>query len=262
MPEIKFSDSERLAIERAIKGRKSVRAFLDKPVSREMVAHVLDIAARAPSGTNMQPWRAHVVAGEAKEKLSKAILNAFMTGGMPHPGSEYNYYPEKFFEPYLSRRRKVGFDMYGLIGIQKGDKEAMAKQLAQNYLFFGAPVGIVFTIDRHLEIGSWLDYGYFLEALSVAARASGLETCSQQAFAHFPKIVRERLAIGEGDIVLCGYALGYADWSAKINARDRTRASQRIRNVPGVLIFAIVADVSRIFALSPDAGPPNGLDGN
>jgi nitroreductase len=228
MPEIEFSDSERLAIERAIKGRKSVRAFLDKPVSRETVTRLLEIAARAPSGTNMQPWRAHVVAGEAKEKMSEAILKAFMTGGMPHPGSEYRYYPEKFFEPYLSRRRKVGFDMYGLVGIQKGDQAAMAKQLAQNYLFFGAPVGIVFTIDRRLEIGSWLDYGYFLEALSIAARASGLETCSQQAFAHFPQIMRETLAISEDDIVLCGYALGYADWSAKINAlvTERARVSE------------------------------------
>jgi nitroreductase len=217
MPETKFTDGERIAIEKAITGRKSVRAFLDKPVSRETVEHLLAVASRAPSGTNMQPWRTHVVAGEAKEKLSKAILDSFNSGGRSPSGSEYKYYPDQFFEPYLSRRRKVGFDMYGLLGIQKGDTVAMARQLGQNYLFFGAPVGLIFTVDRRLEIGSWLDYGYFLEAFCVAARANGLDTCSQQAFAYFHKVIREQVALDDTEVVVCGMALGYADWSAKIN---------------------------------------------
>jgi nitroreductase len=223
MPQTIFTDAERAAIERAITGRKSVRAFHDTPVSRETVAHILEVASRAPSGTNMQPWRVHVVAGEARDKLSKAIHDAFMGGGRSPSGSEYKYYPDQFFEPYLSRRRKVGFDMYGLLGIQKGDTAAMAKQLAQNYLFFGAPVGLMFTIDRRLEIGSWLDYGYFLEAICVAARANGLDTCSQQAFAYFHTIIREQLAMDESEVVVCGMAMGYADWDAKINtlATDR-----------------------------------------
>ncbi|MCB1546135.1 MAG: nitroreductase family protein, partial [Rhodoblastus sp.] len=143
MPKTVFNDAERAAIERAIGGRKSVRAYLDRPVPQETVARILEIASRAPSGTNMQPWRVHVVAGEAKDKLSKAILDHFTSGGLR--ASEYKYYPDQFFEPYLSRRRKVGFDLYGLLGIAKGDTVAMAKQLGQNYLFFGAPVGLMFT---------------------------------------------------------------------------------------------------------------------
>ena len=223
MPQTKFTDGERAAIESAITGRRSVRAFLDRPVPREMVEHLLAVASRAPSGTNMQPWRAHVVAGEAKEKLSKAILESFASGGRSPSGSEYKYYPDQFFEPYLSRRRKVGFDMYGLLGIQKGDTAAMARQLGQNYLFFGAPVGVIFTVDRRLEIGSWLDYGYFLEALCVAARANGLDTCSQQAFAYFHKQIREQIALDDSEVVVCGMAIGYADWSAKINELQTDR---------------------------------------
>ena len=216
MPQTVFNDVERAAIERAIEGRKSVRAYLDRPVPQETVARILEIASRAPSGTNMQPWRVHVVAGEAKDKLSKAILDHFTSGGLR--ASEYKYYPDQFFEPYLSRRRKVGFDLYGLLGIAKGDTVAMAKQLGQNYLFFGAPVGLMFTVDRRLEIGSWLDYGYFLEAVCVAARAHGLDTCSQQAFAFFHAIIREQLAFDENEVLVCGMSLGYADWDAKINS--------------------------------------------
>ncbi|MDE2361706.1 MAG: nitroreductase [Hyphomicrobiales bacterium] len=224
MPRTKFTDDQRAAIEKAITGRKSVRAFLDRPVSREMVAHILEVASRAPSGTNMQPWRVHVVAGEARDKLSRAIHDSFTGGGRSPSGSEYKYYPDPFFEPFLSRRRKVGFDMYGLLGIKKGDTEAMAKQLGQNYLFFGAPVGLMFTIDRKLEIGSWLDYGYFLEAICVAARANGLETCSQQAFAYFHSIIREQLAMDDSEVVVCGMAMGYADWDATINKLQTVRA--------------------------------------
>ena len=126
--------------------------------------------------------------------------------------------------PCQGRRRKVGFDMYGLLGIARGDTEAMAKQLAQNYTFFGAPVGIMFTVDRRLEIGSWLDYGYFLEAICVAARANGLETCSQQAFAYFHTQIREQLKFDENEVLVCGMALGYADWDATINKLETTRS--------------------------------------
>ncbi|MFV0280472.1 MAG: nitroreductase [Rhodoblastus sp.] len=216
MQKTDFSDAERAAVERAVEGRHSVRAYLDKPVSRETIARILEVAARAPSGTNMQPWRVHVVTGEAKDKLSKAILESFWAG-KPRE-SEYKYYPDQFFEPYLSRRRKVGFDLYGLVGVARGDKAAMAKQLSQNYTFFGAPVGLMFTVDRRLEMGSWLDYGYFLEAVSVAARAQGLDTCSQQAFAFFHKIIRRELAFDDNEVLVCGMSLGYADWSARINA--------------------------------------------
>ncbi|MDE2578643.1 MAG: nitroreductase [Hyphomicrobiales bacterium] len=222
-----FTPAERAAIERVFVERKSVRAFSGEPVARETVEHILDVAARAPSGTNMQPWRAHVVTGAVKDRLSATILAALKETGGARAEAEYKYYPDQFFEPYLTRRRKVGFDMYGLLGIERGDKAAMMAQGAQNYLFFGAPIGIIFTIDRKLEIGSWLDFGYFLQAVSIAARANGLETCSQAAFAAFHKTVRAELALDASEIVVCGMSLGRADWSAKVNALETTRASAR-----------------------------------
>ena len=223
-----FSRDECAAIETAISERRSIRAFFDKPVPRDLIERLLDIAARAPSGTNMQPWKAHVVTGAEKQRVTEAVLADFAETGTQRHNSEYKYYPDEFFEPYLSRRRKVGWDMYGILGIKKGDGAAMAAQHGRNYVFFDAPVGIVFTIDRRLEIGSWLDYGYFLEALSVAARAHGLESCSQAAFAYFHKPVREALQLAPEEMVVCGFSLGYADWSSPINGlvTDRTTAKE------------------------------------
>ncbi|HSP25171.1 MAG TPA: nitroreductase, partial [Saliniramus sp.] len=188
----------------AITGRRSVRAFLPDPVSRETVEKILDIAARAPSGTNMQPWRAHVLAGAARDRLCKAVLASHDAheGGAP----EYRYYPEQFFEPYLSHRRKVGWDMYGLLGIERGQGERMHAQHGRNFVFFDAPVGIVFTIDRRLEIGSWLDYGMFLQNVMIAARAFRLETCPQAAFASHHAVVARELGLDAQEMVVCGMA--------------------------------------------------------
>lgn len=205
----------------AITGRRSVRAFLPDPVPRAVIERILDIAARAPSGTNMQPWRAYALAGEEKEKLSRAVLAAHDSG--PPGGAEYRYYPPEFFEPYLSRRRKVGWDMYALLGIARGETEKMHAQHGRNYLFFDAPVGIVFTIDRRLEIGSWLDYGMFLQNLMIAARAFGLETCPQAAFAPHQAVVREALGIPDNEIVVCGVAIGREDKSAPVNRLETER---------------------------------------
>ncbi|MFL5167995.1 MAG: nitroreductase family protein, partial [Microvirga sp.] len=133
-------------VEAAIATRRSVRAFLPTPVPRALVERILDVAARAPSGTNMQPWRVHVLTGEAKERLSVALVRAHAEGA-PH-GAEYKYYPDQFFEPYLARRRKVGWDLYGLLGIARGETARMQAQHARNLVFFDAPVGMIFTIDR------------------------------------------------------------------------------------------------------------------
>jgi len=209
----------------AIAGRRSVRAFLPDPVARETVERILDIAARAPSGTNMQPWRAHVLAGVAREKLCAAVLASHdaHAGGTP----EYRYYPEKFFEPYLSHRRKVGWDMYALLGIERGEGERMHAQHGRNFVFFDAPVGIIFTIDRRLEIGSWLDYGMFLQNVMIAARAFGLETCPQAAFASHHAVVARELGLDPQEMVVCGMALGREDTSAPINALRTKRVPAR-----------------------------------
>jgi nitroreductase len=215
------------AVETAIAGRRSIRAFKPDPVSRDLVEHILDVAARAPSGTNMQPWRAYVLAGQVKDAVSDALLAAHASATSDFSTAEYRYYPAEFFEPYLSRRRKVGFDLYGLLGIKRGETEKMKRQHGRNLVFFGAPVGFVFTIDRRLEIGSWLDYGMFLENIMIAARAHGLETCVQAAFAPFHETIRQHLPIPASEVVVCGMSLGYGDADAPENQleTERTPAS-------------------------------------
>ena len=204
-----------MAVEEAIAGRKCYRAFLPDPVPVELIERILAIASRAPSGSNIQPWHVHVLSGEAKDALGRALLEAH-TSGTGHT-EEYNYYPTQWREPYISRRRKIGWDMYGLLGITRTDKDKMAAQLGRNYIFFDAPVGFIFTIDRDLEMGSWLDYGMFLQNIMIAARAFGLETCPQQAFAKFHSIIQKRLAIPGKQMIVCGMSLGYADYDATVN---------------------------------------------
>ncbi|MDP6515884.1 MAG: nitroreductase [Alphaproteobacteria bacterium] len=204
------------AVDAAITSRRSVRRFLATPVSRAEVAEILAVASRAPSGTNMQPWKVNVVAGAAQRALSAAIGDAFTDHADDHD-QEFAYYPAEFPEPYKSRRRKVGWDLYGVLGIARGETDKMRAQMARNYLFFDAPVGLIFSIDRVLEIGSWLDCGMFLENIMIAARARGLDTCPQVAFAKYHKVIRAQLDIPDDQIVICGMSLGHADPAAPEN---------------------------------------------
>ncbi len=198
--------------EEAITSRRSIRRFLPDPVTRETVEHLLAIASRAPSGTNIQPWKVYVVAGETKAALSAAILEAY--DGDEKFEREYNYYPLEFTETHLARRRKIGWDLYGLLGIEKGEKDKMHAQHRRNFMFFDAPVGLMFTIDRALQIGSWFDYGMFFQNIMVAARGVGLHTCPQAAFANYHAVIREQLGIPGDEVVICGMSLGTADADA------------------------------------------------
>ncbi len=213
------------AVEAAITSRRSIRAFLPTPVPRTLVERLLDVAARAPSDTNMQPWRAYVLTGTPMRRLSEALVAEHMAGAPEE--AEHPYYPPEFPEPYLSRRRKVGWGLYGLLGIRRGETERMRAQHARNFAFFGAPVGIVFTIDRRLAIGSWLDYGMFLQNVMVAARAHGLDTCPQAAFARHHWTIRRHLPIPDIETVVCGMSLGHADPDAPENALVTERAPAR-----------------------------------
>jgi len=208
--------NEQRIVDRAITSRRSIRRFLPTPVDQQTVRDILAVASRAPSGTNMQPWRVYVLAGADRQALSQAILSEHAVGGGGHE-AEYQYYPAPFPEPYLSRRRKLGWDLYGALGIQKRELERMRAQHGRNYDFFGAPVGLIFTIERSLELGSWLDYGMFLQNICIAARARGLDTCPQAAFAHYHKLIRAQLGAGDNEVVVCGLALGYADPDAPEN---------------------------------------------
>lgn len=207
-----LSSPQQEAVDAAITSRRSIRAFLDKPVAREDIVRILDVAARAPSGTNTQPWKVHVLTGAARERLSDAILavNADPEQARAH-AEEYPYYPREWASPYIDRRRKVGWDLYSLLGLTRDNKAGMAAQHARNYAFFDAPVGLIFTIDRIMEQGSWLDYGMFLQNIMVAARARGLDTCPQAAFTQYHRIIADQLALPEHEMVVCGMALGWAD---------------------------------------------------
>jgi len=206
----------------AITSRRSVRGFTDEAVPEATVRDILEAAARAPSGTNMQPWLVTVVTGAAKQRISDAVLAA-RKAGESHE-AEFKYYPDKMPEPYIGRRRKVGWDLYGLVGIAKGDVEKMTVQHNRNFTFFDAPVGLFFTIDKALEIGSWLDYGMFIENVMTAAREAGLETCPQVAWAQYHKIIRRELGVPETQTVVCGMALGHEDVSEPANALRTERA--------------------------------------
>lgn len=205
-------------VDEAIVGRRSIRRFLPTPVPAEVVADILEVASRAPSGTNTQPWQVIVLAGEAKERLSRAVLAVHDDpAAMAQAVEEYAYYPRQWVSPYIDRRRKVGWDLYGLLGIGKDDKARMHAQHGRNYAFFDAPVGLIFTIDRVMERGSWLDYGMFLQNIMVAARARGLDTCPQAAFTPFHRTIAAELGIPDTRMVVCGMSLGHADPQAVEN---------------------------------------------
>ncbi len=199
-------------IDAAITSRKSVRAFLPTHVARATVEDILAVASRAPSGTNTQPWKVHVLTGTALDSLSEKILFAFDNPAIAETHKEeYAYYPTEWRSPYIDRRRKVGWDLYGLLDIGKTDKTRMHAQHGRNYGFFDAPVGMMFTIDRVMRQGSWLDYGMFLQNIMVAARARGLHTCPQAAFTPFHKIVLEHIGASADEMLVCGMSLGHAD---------------------------------------------------
>jgi nitroreductase len=208
------------AVDRAVRSRRSIRRFLRTKVDASTVRELIELAACAPSGTNVQPWRVYALAGEAKAALSDAILARFMAG--EREGREFDYYPTQWKEPFLLRRREVGFGLYGLLGIGKDDKAAMTAQTSRNFLFFDAPVGMIFTIDRDLGHGMFIDYGMFMANLMTAARARGLDTCPQAAFADYPATIRAVLGLPDNELVVCGMALGHADPDAPEN-RLRTR---------------------------------------
>jgi nitroreductase len=212
------------AVDEAIRTRKSVRSFLPTPVDRATVEELLALASRSPSGSNIQPWRVRVIAGDVKDRLTKAILDAVAREGFEPYQREWNYYPVRWREPFLGRRRKIGWDMYSLLGVGKGDFEGTQRARLRNYEFFGAPVGMIFTLDEDLEIGSWLDLGIFLGAVMVAARGRGLDTCPQAAFADFHRIIRPLLNIPDNEIIICGMALGHVDRDAPVNALATERA--------------------------------------
>ncbi|WEF33129.1 nitroreductase [Pseudoduganella chitinolytica] len=219
-----ISTPEQQAVDAAIVSRRSIRAFLPTPVARDDIAAILEVARRAPSGTNTQPWKVYVLTGAARDGLCDAVTAAYLDPEQnARHKEEYAYYPREWKSPFIDRRRKVGWDLYALLGLTRDNKEGMAAQHARNFRFFDAPVGLIFTIDRLMEQGSWLDYGMFLQNIMVAARGRGLDTCPQAAWTQFHRIIAERLALPDNEMVVCGMALGVADRSKVENGLETER---------------------------------------
>ena len=198
-----------------VRARRSVRAFRPDPVSVEVIRDLLTTASLAPSGTNIQPWKVHVVTGDTRNRLEREVLAHRETG--PQDGKAEFPRTDKRKEPYLSRMRALGKDMYGRIGIPRGDQEASWRQWGRNYSFFDAPVGLIFTIDKDLDAMSFLDIGMFMQTLMLAAKEQGLDTCAQGAWNLFWTATRRVLSIPPDEYIIAGMALGYADTEHPVN---------------------------------------------
>lgn len=220
-------------VDHAIESRQSMREFLPKKVPPELIEHLLNVASRAPSGTNTQPWNVYVLQGASRNALVEKVcaahdaLRADPSLAVQYK-EEYEYYPAKWISPYIDRRRENGWSLYGLLGIAKGEKDKMHAQHQRNYALFDAPVGLMFTIDRVLGPGSLVDYGMFLQNIMVAARGHGLHTCPQAAWNGFSSIILPHIGAGQNEMLVCGMALGYADESVLINTfrTPRVQASE------------------------------------
>ena len=211
-----------VTVEEAIQSRQSIRAFKPDAVPRQTVQAILELAARAPSGTNTQPWKVYVVQGAKRDELvAQACAAHDAMRADPSLDSQYpeayDYYPEKWVSPYIDRRRENGWSLYGLLGITKTDRDKMHQQHQRNFRLFDAPVALMFTLDTVMGRGSLLDYGMFIQNVMLAARAHGLHTCPQAAWNGFAKIVLPLVGAGENEMLVCGMALGYADEADVVN---------------------------------------------
>jgi nitroreductase len=216
------------SVDAAMLSRYSNRAFLPKPVARELLQNLLQVAGRAPSGTNTQPWKVYVLQGAKKDVLIDQVVAAHNAiAADPTLAAqykeEYDYYPEKWVSPYIDRRRECGFGLYGVLGLGKGDKAGMHVQHQRNFRFFDAPVGLMFTMDKVMGRGSLIDYGMFLQNIMLAARARGLHTCPQAAWNGFSKIIMPHIGAQDNEMLVCGMSLGYADEGALVNTFATTR---------------------------------------
>ncbi|ECE6725656.1 nitroreductase [Acinetobacter ursingii] len=209
-------------VDDAIRSRHSVRAFLSTPVDAQIIKDILEVACRAPSGTNTQPWKVYVVTDKKRDEMVDRVCKAQLEiYNHPEKAAEYQetfpYYPEKWISPFIDRRRENGWGLYGLLNIQKGEKEKMAAQQLRNYQLFDAPVGLYFAVNKAMGIGSKMDISMMIQNVMVAAKARGLDTCPQAAWNHFHPIVLEVLGASDDEELVCTIALGYANPDEIVN---------------------------------------------
>lgn len=225
-PPLSSTSEIKEVVDWSIVTRRSVRGFSNQEVPREVIESILEIASYSASGMNIQPWKVHIVTGPARSRMTARILeleeNPISSEALDEP---YQYYPREWVSPYIERRRKVGWDLYGLLGIKKGDKAGMHTQHGRNYAFFDAPVGLFFTMERAMEVGSFIDCGMFLQSIMIAARGRNLHTCVQAAFLKYHKLIFEELNISNDHILICGMSLGFADPDRVENTLSTVRES-------------------------------------
>ena len=200
----------------ALLRRKSTRAFSDREVPVETLRKLLDAARHAPSGVNTQPWQVAVVSGDKKESLCSLMEDQFrnnIKGKM-----DYSYYPDEWVDPYRSRRKSCGLQMYSTLSIGRDEKQKQLDQWAANYRAFDAPVVLFFFLDPVMSAGSYLDYGMFLQSIMLAAVEEGLATCPQAALGEYPELVKQELEYPPDSVLIGGMAVGYEDKAALVNS--------------------------------------------
>ena len=216
-----------MSVADALQARRSTRAFLDRPVCPALLRRLIDLARRAPSGGNLQPWRLYVVAAERRAALIGAVRSLIAADperAVSGEGAEYRIYPPDLQEPYRTRRAAVGAQLYESLSIASTDRAARLRQLARNYEFFGAPVGIIVTINRNMLQGQFVDLGLFLQSFALLAVEHGLATCMQESWANWPRTIRRVLPVPAAELIFCAVSLGYPDCAHPVNRFATERA--------------------------------------
>jgi len=211
------------SVSAAVTSRISVRQFTAQSVPLDTVREILELASRAPSGGNTQPWHVYVLIGEKKVELTKAVLEKFDNGVLGEEAGFQMYPSPKASSEYMDRRKKLGFAMYELMGIKREDKMGRLNAARKNYEFFDAPVGIMVTVDSIVDKNGWGHVGMFIQTICLLARERGLATCLQEAWSSYSPTVKSVIGIPDSETVWCGIALGYADESAPVNALKSER---------------------------------------
>jgi nitroreductase len=209
-----------MQVSEAVAQRRSIRAFLEKPVSNELIIELLERSSRSPSGGNLQPWRIYIMNGERMADLQKHL-----EASPPVEEPPYEIYPKGLKEPYKNSRFKVGEDMYELLGVGREDKGARLQFLMENFRFFGAPAGFFCFVDKQMGKPQWSDLGMFLQTFMLLAKEAGLDTCAQEAWAMRAEAVKKFVGAPEDETLFCGMAIGYEDKNEKVNELKTDRDS-------------------------------------
>jgi len=212
-----------MTVTEALKRRISIRQFLPRPLDERLVREILDVARWSPSGGNLQAWRVIAVAGEAREAVVRLAAESGVTYA-PDVADGRPVYPSNLWDPYRTRRYKLGEDMYALLGIPRGDRQGRLAQWARNYQFFGAPVGLFFVIEERMGHAQWAHLGMLIQSVALAATERGIGSCMQESWSSLRAPLKAHFNLAPDEMIYCGMALGFADPAAAVNTLRSERA--------------------------------------